>query len=247
MIRGFYAAASGLVSQQANLNIIANNLANANTTGFKPETAGFASLLYKNINGGNAKDYVGIGHGVKIEQTGINLKQGSLINTDIETDYAILGDGFFAVQNEETEELFYTRAGKFDIKVDGETRYLVDAQGFNVLNADGDAIEFSSDSTEEVDENTLQPGVYRFGNAYGLQLVGGNKFAETAISGEAEVVDPTEEDADPPKVVSGYLEGSGVAISEEMVHMIEAQRGFSFNAKIIQAADEIEKTVNQLR
>ncbi len=247
MIRGFYAAASGLVSQQANLSIIANNIANSNTTGYKPQQAGFASLLYENLNGGNSEDYVGVGHGVKIEQTGLNLKQGSPMNTGVDTDYAILGEGFFSVQNEETEELFYTRSGDFGIKTDGETTYLVDARGNNVLNADGEAIEFSSESGEDVDEALITPGIFRFGNPYGLKLAGGNNYVETAASGEAEAVDPTEEDSNRPKALSGYLEGSGVVISEEMVHMIEAQRGFSFNAKIIQAADEIEKTVNQLR
>jgi len=244
MIRGFYAAASGLVSQQANLNVIANNIANSNTVGFKPEQTAFSSLLYKNLNGGNGTNYIGVGHGVKVKQTGIDMKQGPLQRTNIDTDFAIMGDGFFAVQNEETEELFYTRNGDFGIKVDGETTYLVDAQGFAVLNGDGDAIELTDESGEA---SAKVPGVFRFANPYGLELVGGSRFAETGLSGEAEAVDPTEEDANLPKVVSGYLEGSGVAISEEMVHMIEAQRGLSFNAKIIQAADEIEKTVNQLR
>lgn len=249
MIRGFYAAASGLASQQANLNIIANNIANVSTTGFKAEQAGFSSLIYSNLNGGNGTDYIGVGNGVKLEATGINLTQSELANTDIDTDYAIRGDGFFALQNPETEELTYTRSGSFQLKYDGETKYLIDSNGNNVLNADGEAIEYSTGTaaTADADTTAITPGVYQFPNAYALELKGGNQFVATTVSGEAEAVDMTAEDANKPEVISGYLENSGVDISAEMVHMIEAQRGFSFNAKVIQAADDIEKTVNQLR
>ena len=247
MIRGFYAAASGLISQQANMSVIANNIANVNTSGFKEQQTGFSSLIYKSLNGGNEINYVGTGHGVKIEQTNTDFTQAELASTDIDTDYAILGTGFFAVQDPESEEIYYTRDGSFQISTDGSTSYLKDSAGNNVLNADGDAIEYTSDSDEETDTTAVTPGVYVFPNQYGLKPIGGNTYAATTLSGEAEVVDPTDEDAESVQVVSGYLENSGVDISLEMVHMIEASKGFSFNAKIIQAADDMEKIVNQLR
>ena len=236
-------------SQLSNLNIIANNIANVNTSGFKSEQAGFSSLMYKNLNGGDGTDYIGIGHGVKLESTGLDLTQSELASTDIDTDYAIQGDGFFALQNPDTEELFYTRSGSFKLKADGETNYLVDSNGNNVLNADGEAIEYSTDTTTTTDTDTsaITPGVYKFPDSYALEMKGGNQFVATTASGEAEAVDMTAEDENKPKVVSGYLENSNVDVSTEMVHMIEAQRGFSLNSKVIQAADDIEKTVNQLR
>lgn len=243
MIRGFYAAASGLLSQQDHMSIIANNIANLNTTGYKDLQVGFATLFYGNMQGGDGENYVSVGHGARVAQTGIDMTQGEMIETGNDYDYAINGDGFFAVQNPETEEVLYTRAGNFSIKNDGDTLYLVDINGNGVLNADGDAIEITSDA----DEASMTPGVYTFTNPYALKLMGGNTFSATTLSGDAEAVDYTDTETEHPALVSGYLEGSGTEVALEMAHMIEASKSFSLNAKIVQAADDMEKLVNQMR
>lgn len=233
MIRGFYTAASSLVAQQANLNVIANNIANVSTTGFKPQQAGFASLLHENINGG-AANTIQVGHGVKLQKTGIHFAQGDLKQTDMPLDFAILGEGFFAVENEEDGTITYTRDGSFQASIDGRRSYLTDASGNYVLDARERRIQLDEDF------DCREIGVFEFSNPYGLELVGGNRFLPTEASGDPE-------DVDEPDIKVGYLENSAVQMAQEMVKMIEASKGFSFGSRIVQAADEMERTINQLR
>ena len=233
MIRGFYTAASGLTAQQSNLNVIANNVANISTTGFKPQRAAFSSLLYERINGG-AGNAISVGHGIKVEKTDIHFAPGNLIQTDMPMDFAILGDGFFAVENGEDGSITYTRDGSFRSLIDGRRNYLADASGNYVLDARERKIELGEDF------DYTQIGVFQFENPYGLVLAGGNGFSATEASGDPE-------DVDRPDIKAGFLESSAVQIAEEMVKMIEASKGFSFGSRILQAADEMEKTINQLR
>lgn len=233
MIRGFYTATSGLISQQTNLNVIANNMANTNTIGFKPQHADFSSLIHEKINGGAANAISG-GHGVKVEKTDIDFTQGGLNKTDMPYDYAIIGDGFFALENEENGEISYTRDGSFQIIADGKKSYLGDGAGNYVL----DSKEKKIGITDTYDYRRI--GVFEFQNLYGLSQAGGNRFNATELSGEAEAVKE-------PEVKQGFLENSAVQVSIELVKMIEASKSFSFNSKIVQTADEMEKTINQLR
>lgn len=233
MIRGFYTAASSLVSQQTSLNTIANNVANISTTGFKPQQVGFSTLLYENLNGG-AANAIPVGHGVKVEKLGIDFTQGDLKQTDMPMDYAILGSGFFAIEEKEDGTVTYTRDGSFHACIDGGKSYLVNTAGNYVLDAKDKKLELG----ETFDSENI--GVFTFANPYGLELVGGNQFAATDASGEAEAIEK-------PDVKIGYLENSSVQMSKEMVKMIEASKGFSFGSKILQTADEMEKVINQLR
>lgn len=233
MIRGFYTAASGLISQQTNLNVIANNMANTNTIGFKPQHADFSSLIYEKINGG-AANAISVGHGVKVEKTDIDFTQGGLNKTDMPYDYAIIGDGFFALENEEGGAISYTRDGSFQIITDGKKSYLGDGAGNYLL----DSKEKKMEITDTYDYRQI--GVFEFQNRYGLSQTGGNRFNATELSGEAEAVKE-------PEVKQGFLENSAVQVSIELVKMIEASKSFSFGSKIVQTADEMEKTINQLR
>ena len=108
MIRGFYTAASSLTAQQTNLNVIANNVANISTTGFKPQQVGFSSLLQENINGG-AANTISVGHGIKVGKTGLDLNQGDLKQTDMPLDFAIMGEGFFCGGERRKRQYNYTR------------------------------------------------------------------------------------------------------------------------------------------
>lgn len=233
MIRGFYAGASGLISQQHNMNTIANNLANVSTAGYKPQQTAFASLIYANINGGGGRT-IQSGHGVRVSAAGLEFSQGGLKQTDMPLDCAILGEGLFALQSPEGKKTTYTRDGSFRASAEGEETYLVSADGAYVLDEKGQKISLK----KGLDPSKI--AVYSFPNKYGLELLGGNRFGETAASGKAERVKE-------PQIRTGYLENSKVEVSAEMVRMIEANKAFSLGAKVVQTADEMEKIINQLR
>lgn len=233
MIRGFYSGTSGLIAQQTHLNMIANNIANSSTTAFKPQMANFEALLYAQLNGGNGEEILS-GHGTKVGGASLVFEQGTLLQTGIEMDYAIIGEGFFALQNKEDGGLRYTRDGSFRISQEKGTAYLVSSSGEYVLNDKQQKIDLK----DGMDASKL--GVFTFPNKYGLSPAGGNAFLETEKSGKAEAMKGSE-------LQSGYLEGSSVEVGQEMVRMIEASKGFAFNAKLIQSADEMEKIINQLR
>lgn len=233
MIRGFYTGRAGMIAQQQSLDTIANNMSNANTTGFKGQLTAFASLLYENVNGGAGAE-ISTGHGAKVIKNGLIFTQASLEPTQMEMDCAIDGDGFFAIENPEGGQASYTRDGSFSISVEGDQNYLVDSNGNYVLDANYNRINitdgFSIDSL----------GIFRFDNPYGLALSGNNLFQATAQSGAAQI--DTES-----KVLQGMLESSGTDVGTETVRMIEAQRSFQLSSRMVQAADEMEAVVNQLR
>jgi flagellar basal-body rod protein FlgG len=235
MIRGFYAARSGVLGQQQNMNTIANNFANIGTMGYKPQQAAFSTLLYAKVHGG-AGVMVDTGHGSRVQHTAVNYEQGGLSTTDVPTDMALIGEGFFAVSGGEDGEIYYTRDGQFKYSVDGDTKYLTDANGYYVLDAGGAQIELAGD--EEITPDRV--GVFRFPNRHGLSLLGANRLAETEVSGEAEAVER-------PDVRAGCLERSGVGTAVEVVRMIESQRAFSLNARVLTTIDEMDDVANQMR
>ncbi|MDD3307774.1 MAG: flagellar hook-basal body protein [Acetobacterium sp.] len=233
MIRGFYAAKTGMISQQNALNIIGNNVANINTLGFKPQVAAFASLLYENIDGGAGAE-ISTGHGAKIQKIGIDFTQGELEPTRRDLDCAILGDGFFGILDKETNITTYTRDGVFHSSVEGDQQFLVNVAGDYVLGKDGNPINITEGYNSEL------IGLFSFPNRYGLQLLGSNQFAETDVSGQPQVDNVS-------MIRKGYIEASATDSATEMVKVLKANSGFSFNSRILQSTDEMEKTVNQLR
>jgi len=252
MIRGFYSSASGLRSQQSKMDVIANNIANISTTAFKPQQSKFSTLYLENLNGAGPNDSQ-VSYGTKIEKSRIDFTQGELNKTDMPLDFGILGDGFFSVKGKADGPDTYTRDGSFQVSVEGTTSYLVNGRGNYILDETGNKIEFKAKNTvEKTDENGIKTqveeggldvskiGVFTFANKFGLDPIGGNQYKETEVSGKAAVLKTA-------NVKTGYLENSAVEISTEMVKMMEASKGFAFNAKLIQTADEMEKTINQLR
>ncbi len=260
MIRGFFSGASGLKSQQQKLNVVANNIANVGTTGFKTQNQQFSSLVYRNVNG--ALPPISTGHGVRPVDIATDFSQGQPSRTDSLTDFYINGDGFFAVENDATGEIYYTRNGNFQYHVlaDEEAKYLITPMGHYVLDSEGERINIT-ERMEEVDEGQLfslkdQIGIYRFANNFGLEHVGDNLFKETEVSGEAEAFIAEDIDYDPedggeppevPEILEGYLENSNINLADEMVKMIEAQRAFQFNSRVVGVADELAQTMNQMR
>lgn len=232
MIRGFYAARSGLLAQQSNMDTIAHNLANVSTNGYKTQQRYFSALLIQHIDGGAGS--VSAGSGTKTKGFVTDFAPGSLVHTNMEYDFAISGSGFFALQGEGDTERVFTRDGRFQVIQRSGTAYLGDRLGRYVLDGDGQRIALD----EAFHPSTV--GVFQFANPNGLRTGGGNNFLQTEASGPAETCEAS-------SVRRGYLENSSVNPAEEMVRMIESSKAFSINARVVSTADEMEKTVNQLR
>jgi len=230
----FHTGVSGMIANQKKLDVTAHNIANVNTTGYKPEKAEFESLMYTNMDV-NAGDGAMVGHGVRQSQTELNFRQGMLTVTGNPLDFAIAGTGFFAVG-----------AGSFSMSLEGYQSYLVTEDGARVLNMYGGYVTVYNDSETglpdyEQIKNSI--GIYSFDNPYGLERAGSGRLLASAVSGGPVPMYQSDEVS----VRSGYLEASAVDIRDEMVGMIEAQRAFQLSAKIVRAADEIEEIVNNLR
>lgn len=270
MMRALWSAASGMVAQQTNVDTISNNLANVNTTGYKTEVAEFKSLLYQNMqtrttsaNGEEKPISAQVGLGVRNSSITSVFTQGALTNTENETDFAIDGKGFFAVQGEDGET-YYTRNGDFRYAVGTNGMMLTNSAGLPVLNTQGQPITFAAnintseivisaagefmypDATGNPQPMGMSIGVYQFSNPAGLEKVAGSLLSETDASGVA-----INEANDPNLVKSslyqGYLEASNVKVVDEMVNLIVAQRAYEMNSKAIQAADEMLGQANNLR
>ncbi len=251
MIRSLYTAATGMVAQQTNLDVIANNLANVNTTGFKKSRADFEDLMYQVIEepgtsanqSGSSPTGIQIGLGVRTAAVGKIHSQGDFQSTSNPLDAAIEGDGFFQITlpNGTTT---YTRAGAF--KLD-ETGQLVTSDGFALtptitIPSDAIGITIATDGNVSV----KQPGtaastqvgqiqLARFQNPAGLRAKGRNLFEETESSGAATLTNPGENGVG--TLAQGFLEGANVSVVEEIVQMVTGQKAYEASSKVIQTAD----------
>lgn len=260
MLRSLHTASTGMYAQQLNVDVLANNMSNVNTTGYKKQRVEFQDLLYQTIRRPttdfNINQPVGlsVGLGVKPSAIGIDFSQGNLQATDNPLDIAIAGQGFFRVEVPGYEDFLYTRDGAFKVDAEGQ---LVTADGFLVMGVD--AIEegaygltITSDGTvtymlanSEEPEIAGQIELAKFINPAGLEKLGKNLYQATINSGEAFDWDPEE---DPTvSLEAGYLEMSNVRIVEEMVNLITAQRAYEINSKVIQSSDEMLQTATNLR
>lgn len=263
-MRALWTAATGMKAQQLNIDLIANNLSNVNTTAYKKQQMQFKDLLYANIRRNHLVEGTGspvqmqMGHGVMPTSTARLFLQGNLEATDNPLDVAIDGEGFFVVQGP-NGEFFFTRDGAFKLSVDGEEGALVTSDGYFVMSEFDDLIvmdEGMSDLTisemgiitarnedGEIEEiATLK--MVRFINPQGLEAKGQNLFGQTVASGE-EI--PMEDENRTSRVRQRYLETSNVQIVDEMVRMITAQRAYELNSKAIQTSDEMMGMANNLR
>jgi flagellar basal-body rod protein FlgG len=252
-------AATGMTAQQTNLEVIANNIANVNTTGFKRARAEFSDLLYQTErlagtpNSGNQAvipEGANIGLGVRTAAIRNVHIQGALTSTGNRFDMALTGEGWFQVEGAAGETV-YTRAGAFNTNALGQ---LVTVDGFLVTPAitipEG-SVEVIVNKTGQVFarledqvalQNIGQLTLSTFANNAGLKPLGGNLFAETEASGAPVVGIP----GDPgfATVEQGYLEASHVDPVKEITELIAAQRGYEMNSKVIQAADQMASVVS---
>ena len=270
MVRALWSAATGMVAQQNNVDTIANNLANVNTTAYKSEVNEFKSLLYQTLqtktttaNGANKPIGAQVGLGVRNSAITSQFTQGNLLASSSTSAFAISGKGFFAVKGEDGNN-YYTRNGNFNISIGVNGMTLADSDGNPVVNSAGNPIVFANDIvtsklTISADgqflypdaENNPQPigiqvGVFQFTNPAGLEKKGDSLYAATAASGVA-MNEATNANLDASEIAQGYLEGSNVQVADEMVNLIVAQRAYEMNSKAIQAADEMMSQANQLR
>lgn len=240
MKAAFYSGASGLIAYQEAMDTIGNNIANVNTNGYKAQTTSFRELLHTDMYA-NTETNPQTGRGVKAVTSGISAGQAALVNTNRELDFAITGDGWFAVEKD--GQVQYTRNGSFSIGLEWDTAGLVTSDGAYVLDNYGQRI-YSDGYEETLGASSLRErlGVYTFANQEGLEPASATRYIPTAVSGAAmNAWDGSE------RIISGFLEQSGVVLTDEISKMISVQRAYQVSARLVQVADENEQTINSLR
>jgi flagellar basal-body rod protein FlgG len=254
-MRALYTAATGMSANQTKIENIANNISNANTTGFKKVREGFEDLVYQQIAGRGANgDAMQIGGGARLASLSRDFRNGDTIITSSPTDLLVDGSGFFIVETVNGDTL-YTRDGHFRTDADGRVttqngHFLapgiqVPEGGRLVISQDGlISAEIQTDQGVEV----VQLGILEiatFQNPEALEAAGGNFFRATAAAGDVRRNQPTQDGTG--GVLQYALEGSNVDVAEELISMITAQRGYELSSKVIQAADEMLQTAVNLR
>jgi flagellar basal-body rod protein FlgG len=244
-MQSLYSAASGLSAQQARLETISANIANANTPGYKGTRTDFKDALYTTmvdpVLTTPADNNLLAGSGVLLDATVIDLGSGAVTATDQPLDFAIEGSGFFQIQTDSGETLF-TRSGSFAATpVDGES-YLTTQEGYYVLDANGERIRLPADAKDmkvsaggvlmTSDQNYGALGIVSFTNPEGLSPAGGTCFRATVNSGQA-AQDMTS------TVLQGSLERSNVELSEELTLLIRAQRAYSLASRALTTTDDM--------
>ncbi len=252
-------ARTGLEAQDSRMRVIANNLANVGTTGFKKDRANFATLAYQDARVAGQRSSgetayatgLNLGTGVSVQSTSRIVTQGAINTPGNALDLALDGDGYFQVELP-GGKLGYTRAGNFTRSAEGQ---LVTQQGYTVQPAitvpeGAGAITVSPDGTitaviagDAAPAELGQLQVASFANPAGLQAIGDNFLVETAASGAAQLGPGGELGRG--NIRQGMLEGSNVNIVEELVDMIECQRAYEINSKMVSAVDEMLRNANQ--
>ncbi|MDR1728394.1 MAG: flagellar basal-body rod protein FlgG [Acidobacteriota bacterium] len=260
MLRAMYTAATGMQAQELNIDTIAHNLANINTTGFKSRRAEFHDLVYQNMRQAGVSATatteipvsLQVGLGTRPVATEMNLKQGDFMSTGSSLDMVIRGQGFFQIRKSDGE-IAYTRNGNFHLNSEG-----------NIVTSEGDLLDpqitIPEDQTDiyigadgivsvttagqTTPQQVGQIQLATFQNPVGLESVGDSMFLQTEASGEP--ITGTPGDNGLGTLLSGYVEQSNVSVVEEMVAMIVSQRAYEANSKVISTADDMFSTGNNI-
>ncbi|MEM1070168.1 MAG: flagellar basal-body rod protein FlgG [Planctomycetota bacterium] len=264
-VQTLYTAATGMDAMQTKLDVIANNLANINTTGFKKDRANFEDLLYRTEvypgmqDASQTPTAVGtqVGLGVRVTSTQTDQRQGTLNNTGRELDIAIEGRGYLRVLDPATQDLMFTRAGNLDINANGQlvigsaqTGRLLDppiqipqeATGITI-NGSGEVLVRLPGQTELSQQGQLQ--LAQFINPDGLLKIGENMYLPTDASGQEQAGVPNDQGLG--QIRQGQLEASNVEPVAELIDLITTQRAFELNSQAIQAGDQIMQNISNLR
>ncbi len=261
-MRSMNIAATGMLAQQTNVEVISNNIANMNTTAYTRRRPEFSDLLYQNLRrvGATSSDAgtivptgVQIGLGVKTTAVYRITEQGSVTSTDGTLDMAIQGKGYFQIRLP-SGETAYTRDGAFQLSDQGE---IVTHEGYQVLpgitvpndatgvtvNASGQVLIKRDGQTDTTQVGQIQLSI--FANEAGLEARGDNLFMETPASGAPVNGNPAAVGYG--SLLQGYLETSNVNVVSEVTNLISAQRAYEMNSKVIQTSDEMMSTLNQMK
>ena len=261
LMRALNTAASGMTSQDAQISTISNNIANANTTGFKRERAEFEDLEYQTIveagarSDSNTMYNVGlqVGSGSKVSAVKREFGEGSPLITNNPYDMMIRGEGFFGIMMPDGSTTF-TRDGSFSVNYQGQ---IVSKKGYRLfpgiqlppnivsvaISETGVVEAYLRNQREPINVGTIP--IFVFINPPGLKSIGGNMFRDTRASGNAIQLVAGQENAG--QVVQGSLESSNVSVMNEMTQLIKAQRTFEMNSKVMGVADQMLQTVNNIR
>jgi flagellar basal-body rod protein FlgG len=261
-MRSLYSAASGMNAQQLNVDNIANNLANANTTGYKTRQAQFQDLLYQSMvaPGASAGQQttvptgLQVGLGARTSSNEIIFTQGNFQQTNNPLDLVIQGKGFFEIRRP-SGDIAYSRAGNFHTDQNGN---LVTSDGDALqptitIPADAQAVNIATDGTVSY----IQPGqsaaqvagqiqLANFQNPAGLNSLGRNLYSPTDASGQPTVGNPGGSEG-LGSILQGYTEQSNVSVVDEFINLIVAQRTYEANSKVVKASDEMLQQVNNLK
>ena len=260
-MRALYSAASGMRSQEMNVDNIANNLANANTAGYKSRRAQFQDLMYQTVlQPGTASGQqtvvpagLQLGLGTRPTSNEIVFTQGSFSQTDNPLDLVIQGNGFFQITLP-SGELAYSRCGQFQLDKSGN---MVTANGNQLqpqitFPADAQTISIAADGTvtytlpnQSAAQQAGQIQLANFQNPAGLNSLGNGLYAPTDASGDATAGTPGGPEG-MGSLLQGYYEQSNVSIVDEFINLIQAQRGYEANSKVVTAADNMYQQVNNL-
>ena len=261
-MKALITAATGMMAQELNVEVISNNIANMRTTGYKRQRAEFQDLLYENIRAAGTQTSatgtvvpsgIQVGSGVKTAATHRIMSQGSVLRTENELDVAIRGEGFFRISLPDGRTA-YTRDGSFEIDANGT---LVTVDGYAVdpqitVPQNSQALTIARDGQVQVSipgqtaPQTLgQIQLARFVNKAGLEAIGDNLFLETEASGEPQVGSPDDEGFG--NLLQQHLEQANVNAVSEISDLIAAQRAYEMNARIISAADQMMQATSNLR
>ena len=259
MLRAFSTAATGMTGQQTMVDVIANNLANVNTSGFKRSQLNFQNLLYVTMkepgteiaSGINSPSGIEIGSGVRVASTIKVFSPGELENTANPLDIAISGDGFLQVTMP-NGDLRYTRDGSLMTNANGE---LVTSDGYAIEPAisvptDAVSVSIEKDGGVNITDSSGSQSVVgtiqlaRFPNPSGLSSEGGNLLSETMASGTPTTGTPGENGFG--SIQSGFLEKSNVQMVTELVNLITAQRAYEINSKAIKTGDDMLRTASSI-
>ena len=263
-VQTLYTAATGMEAMESKLDVIANNMANINTTGFKKDRANFEDVFYRQYRLPGALDAdstrtatgIEVGLGTRVSSTQSNFKQGSFQTTNNTLDFAIEGDGFFQVQNP-NGGFYYTRAGNFNLNANGQLvlgsaqkGYLLEpsltvppeATGI-VVTADGQ-VQYSTQTSPNL-QTLGQLQLAKFVNPDGMMKLGDNLFQKTDASGDEQTGAPGQQGFG--NIRQGFLEASNVEPVTELIDLITTQRSFELNSQVVQAGDQIMQIVANLR
>jgi flagellar basal-body rod protein FlgG len=261
MIRALYSAASGMTAQQLNVDNIANNLANANTVGYKSRRAQFQDLLYQSMvqPGSSASQTtlvpagLQLGLGTRAASNEVIFQQGNFSSTSNPLDLVIQGNGFFQIK-QANGDLAYTRAGTFQLDANGNIvtsngSQLIPqitippaAQSINIANDGTVSYTLPNQTAAQV---AGQITLALFQNPAGLNSIGQSLYTPTEASGEAVVGPPGSSDG-LGTLMQGYVEQSNVSVVDEFINLITAQRAYEANSKVVKAADDMYQQVNNL-